>query len=137
MTRIVVGVLHKTGVMEIMPGMTDEYAQTIAKAPRLVDQPVGNKGLDPMLVRAARIHRIADPIGIDPLDDCIVDMKDKPVDIDEQPPSKETAPAAQLIVDTILGLQRRSHDAVTFLELLDGRCREAAAGAGIDGNVGQ
>src|SRR5580698_3058077 len=90
-----------------------------------------------MLVRTARIDRIAYAIGIDPLDDRIVDVEDKPVDVDEQPASQETAPAAELIVDTILRLQRGSNEAVTFLELLDGRGREAAAGAGIDGNVGQ
>ena len=36
-----------------------------------------------MLVRAARIDRIADATRIDPLDDRVVDVEDEPVDIDK------------------------------------------------------
>ncbi len=135
-TGIVVGVLNKPDPVEIVLRVADEQPQTIAKASRFVDQPIGNKSLDPMLIRTTRINRITHVVRVDPLDDRVVDVEDESVDIDKQSAPKEAAPATQLVVDASLGLQREGLP----LHYFSGACGTVGVenprlGAGIDGYI--
>src|ERR1700753_3999028 len=100
------GVLDKITVMEVMPGITDKNPPVRHKAARRVDDPVGDQGLEAMLVRASGVNGVGDTEGVDALNDGIADMKDKGIDVKEEETAKETAPRTEFIVDAVLGLQR-------------------------------
>src|ERR1700736_5386092 len=92
------GILYEAAVVEIVPGIAYKHFQITDKIPRRVENLIGEKGFQAMLVGAAGIDRIADPKGIDPLHDGIADMKRERVHVEKKPAMQETAAGAQLIV---------------------------------------